>query len=196
MDDTTPVNDSPQAANRRTATRLLLAATLMFGFGYALVPLYDVFCEITGLNGKTGRISSADAEQLVVDEARTVTVEFVTNVNAGMPWDFRPVKSQIEVHPGAETVVEFEATNFAQWAVTGNAVPSVSPNSAARYFNKTECFCFTQQALAPGETRTMPVRFVVDPGLPGDVTVLTLGYTFFESMEASASAVPVAAPES
>jgi cytochrome c oxidase assembly protein subunit 11 len=179
---------SQQAANRRTARKLLVVTGLMFGFGYALVPLYDVFCEVTGLNGKTGRLSEAQAAALTVDESRLVTVEFVTNVNAGMPWEFRPVVNRIEVHPGAETVVEFEATNFAQWPVTGNAVPSVSPNSAARYFSKTECFCFTQQLLEAGETREMPVRFVIDPRLPEDVSVLTLGYTFFESLQPAAVA--------
>ena len=90
--------------------------------------------------------------------------------------------NKVAVHPGAETVVEFEAVNVAQYPVTGNAVPSVAPSAAARYFNKTECFCFTQQSLSPGETKTMPVRFVVDPKLPGHVTTVTLAYTFFESL--------------
>ncbi len=174
-------SDDLKRANRRTVTRLLLATVVMFGFGYALVPLYDVFCEITGLNGKTGRLSAEQATQTTVDESRTVTVEFVTSVNAGMPWEFRPLVNKVQVHPGAETVVEFEAVNTAQWPITGNAVPSVAPNAAARYFSKTECFCFTQQSLAAGEARTMPVRFVVDPKLPANVTVLTLAYTFFES---------------
>ena len=161
----------------------------MFGFGYALVPLYNVFCEITGLNGKTGRLSATEAAVVQVDETRYVTVEFVTSVNGGMPWDFKPLVNKVRVHPGAETTVEFEATNFAQWPVTGSAVPSVAPNAAARYFNKTECFCFTQQALEAGESRTMPVRFVVDPDLPANVEILTLAYTFFESAETASLAV-------
>ncbi|MGR8918609.1 MAG: cytochrome c oxidase assembly protein [Gammaproteobacteria bacterium] len=173
-------------ANRRLVTRLLAATVLMFGFGYALVPLYDVFCEVTGLNGKTGRLSAEQAAATAVDETRLVTVEFVTNVNVGMPWEFRPVQNKIAVHPGAETVVEFEAVNTAAYEVVGSAVPSVAPNSAARYFNKTECFCFTQQTLGPGEAKTMPVRFVVDPKLPDNVTVLTLAYTFFENLETAA----------
>lgn len=172
-----------QEANRRTAVKLLVATCLMFGFGFALVPLYSVFCEITGINGKTGRLSVAQAAQVRVDLNRTVTIEFVTSVNAGMPWEFRPLVSKITVHPGVATTVEFEAKNYAQYPVTGNAVPSVAPNEAARYFNKTECFCFTQQSLGPGETRKMPVRFVVDPKLPERVEVLTLAYTFFESLE-------------
>lgn len=182
-----PSRAEQQKANRRTLRRLLVLTCIMFGFGYALVPLYDVFCEITGLNGKTGRLSQSQADELVVDDTRTVTIEFVTNVSADLPWDFSPAVGKVEVHPGAETVVYFEATNHAQWAVIGSAVPSVSPNAAARYFSKTECFCFTQQSLAAGETRTMPVRFVVDPRLPADVTVLTLGYTFFESMDQTAA---------
>jgi cytochrome c oxidase assembly protein subunit 11 len=174
---------TPHSANRRTVVKLLTLTCLMFGFGYALVPLYDVFCEVTGLNGKTGRLSGAAAAQAEVDPDRIVTVEFVTSVNAGMPWEFKPLVRKIRVHPGAATTVEFEATNYAQYPVTGNAVPSVAPNEAARYFNKTECFCFTQQSLGPGESRTMPVRFVVDARLPERVEVLTLAYTFFESVE-------------
>ena len=185
-----------QTANRRTVTRLLLATTVMFAFGYALVPLYNVFCEVTGLNGKTGRLSAAQAAATQVDDGRLVTVEFVTSVDAGMPWEFKPMVNKIKVHPGAETQVEFEATNYAQYAVTGNAVPSVAPNTAARYFNKTECFCFRQQALGAGESRTMPVRFVVDPKLPAHVEVLTLGYTFFEAITTSATAEPLLPPRS
>ena len=175
-------------AIRRTAARLALATCVMFGFGYALVPLYNVFCEVTGLNGKTGRLTAEAAAGVGIDQSRLVTVEFVTNVGAGMPWEFKPLVSKVRVHPGAETQVEFEASNQASFAVTGSAVPSVAPNAAARYFSKTECFCFTQQSLEPHESRTMPVRFVVDPRLPRDVEVLTLAYTFFESVSASASA--------
>lgn len=187
--------DEMARANRRTVSRLLLATVVMFGFGYALVPLYDVFCDITGLNGKTGRLSATEAAATRVDETRLVTVEFVTSVNAGMPWEFRPLVNKVAVHPGAETVVEFEAINVAQYPVTGNAVPSVAPSAAARYFNKTECFCFTQQSLSPGEAKTMPVRFVVDPKLPDHVTVVTLAYTFFESLNTGSTvSAAVAAP--
>jgi cytochrome c oxidase assembly protein subunit 11 len=175
-------SSAQQTANRRTVTQLALVTALMFGFGYALVPLYNVFCEITGLNGKTGRLSAEVASRVVADESRLITVEFVTNVNAGMPWEFRPLVNKIQVHPGAETTVHFEARNIAHMAMSGSAVPSVAPSSAARYFSKTECFCFTQQLLGPEETRTMPVRFIVDPRLPDDVKVLTLAYTFFESL--------------
>jgi cytochrome c oxidase assembly protein subunit 11 len=186
-------------ANRRIAKRLLLVTFAMFAFGYALVPLYNVFCEVTGLNGKTGRLSVAQAAEAEtrIDESRWVTVEFVTNVSAGMPWEFKPMVNKVKVHPGVETLAHFEAVNYAQFPVTGSAVPSVAPSAAARYFNKTECFCFTQQALNAGETRLMPVRFVVDPKLPQNVKVLTLAYTFFESVDTAAN-VPFtrAAPQS
>ena len=182
------MSDLPQkSANRRTVTKLALATCVMFSFGYALVPLYNVFCTVTGLNGKTGRLTEAQAAALPVDESRSVTVEFVTSVDAQMPWDFKPLVNKVVVHPGVETQVEFEVHNWDQGSIDGNAVPSVAPNTVAKYFKKTECFCFTQQTLAAGETRRMPVRFVVDPRLPPEVTVLTLGYTFFQSLKPTAT---------
>ena len=182
------MSDLPQkSANRRTVTKLALATCVMFSFGYALVPLYNVFCTVTGLNGKTGRLTEAQAAALPVDESRSVTVEFVTSVDAQMPWDFKPLVNKVVVHPGVETQVEFEVHNWNSGSIDGNAVPSVAPNTVAKYFKKTECFCFTQQTLAAGETRRMPVRFVVDPRLPPEVTVLTLGYTFFQSLKPTAT---------
>ena len=183
-------------ANRRTVTKLVLATFVMFSFGYALVPLYNVFCTITGLNGKTGRLTEVQAEALTVDNSRSITVEFVTNVDAQMPWEFKPLVNKVVVHPGVETQVEFEVHNWDVGAVAGQAVPSVAPNTVAKYFKKTECFCFTQQTLAANETRRMPVRFVVDPRLPREVTVLTLGYTFFQSLQPIASNVQAAKPRS
>ena len=184
------------AANRRTVIKLVLATCIMFSFGYALVPLYNVFCTITGLNGKTGRLTEAQAAALPVDESRSITVEFVTNVDAQMPWDFKPLVNKVVVHPGVETQVEFEVHNWDVGSVNGQAVPSVAPNTVAKYFKKTECFCFTQQTLAAGETRRMPVRFIVDPRLPREVTVLTLGYTFFQALQPAASNAEAAQPRS
>lgn len=178
--------NNEQAANRRLAVKLLGITVAMFGFGYALVPLYSVFCDITGLNGKTGRLSAAAANALGVDTSRSITVEFVTNVDTRLPWDFKPTVSRVVVHPGSETAVTFEAVNKAQIAITGHAVPSVAPNAAARYFSKTECFCFTEQRLGPGESRKMPVRFIVDPKLPANIEILTLAYTFFEAADNAA----------
>lgn len=170
-------------ANKRLGYKLLILTAVMFGFGYALIPLYDVFCDITGLNGKTGRITAQAADSTAIDRDRTVMVEFVTSTSGSLPWDFRAKVARVSVHPGEETEVLFEAVNRAQFPIIGHAVPSVAPNSAARYFNKTECFCFTEQELAPGESKDMPVRFVVDPKLPAHVRVLTLAYTFFEAPE-------------
>lgn len=178
--------DPIEVANKRLGVKLLVLTVAMFGFGYALVPLYNVFCDITGLNGKTGRLSVANAQALVIDRDRSVTVEFVTSTSGSLPWDFKPTVAKISVHPGEQTEAMFVAVNHAQYPITGHAVPSVAPNSAAKYFNKTECFCFTQQKLAAGEAKEMPVRFVVDPKLPAHVRTLTLAYTFFEAPEVAA----------
>lgn len=188
--------DSQQRATRRTVIKLVLATCVMFSFGYALVPLYNVFCTITGLNGKTGRMTEAQAAAVPADLSREVTVEFVTNVDAQMPWNFKPLVNKVVVHPGVETQVEFEVHNWDAGRIDGNAVPSVAPNTVAKYFKKTECFCFTQQTLAAGETRRMPVRFVVDPRLPPEVKVLTLGYTFFQSLKPVAENAGAALPRS
>ena len=175
--------EATKRSTRKLVTGLCVLTLAMFGFGYALVPLYNVFCEITGLGGKTGRLSEEVAELTEADKSRLVTVEFVTNVNSALPWEFRPKVAKVSVHPGAETLVFFEAVNNEAHAITGHAVPSVAPNAMARYLNKTECFCFTQQVLAAGETKNMPVKFVVDPKLPEHVRTLTLAYTFFEAQE-------------
>ena len=166
--------------NRRTA-RLLAALTLaMFAFGFALVPLYDVFCDITGLNGKTGRVEAAALDEQV-DESRDITVQFVTSVNGTLPWEFAAQSRQMTVHPGAVYEAFFTARNLSQTATVGQAVPSVSPNTAAAHFNKTECFCFTRQSFAAGESKLMPVRFVIARNLPEHVRTITLSYTFFDA---------------
>ncbi len=165
--------------HRRLIGRLVLVVCAMFAFGYALVPLYQVFCEITGVNGKTGRVESAAALAGEVDETRLVTVEFVASVNTGLPWRLQPRVKKMRVHPGALTEVEFLAENLSGAVRTGQAVPSVSPGEASKYFYKTECFCFTSQQLAGGEVRAMPVRFIVDAKLPAHIRSLTLSYTFF-----------------
>ncbi|MBI2992930.1 MAG: cytochrome c oxidase assembly protein [Gammaproteobacteria bacterium] len=177
-------------ANRKTALKLAGCALAMFGFGYALVPIYDAFCDITGLNGRTGELSAAEAAAIKPDPGRTVTVEFDTNVNGQLPWAFRPLQRSVQVNPGEVTLVLFVAQNDSGRMVVGQAVPSVAPAKASPYFNKTECFCFTQQTLAPGERREMPVRFVVDPQIPRDVSTLTLSYTFFEVPENLRDSVP------
>lgn len=169
-------------ANRRLAVKLLGITGLMFGFGYALVPLYNVFCEVTGINGKTGQLSAAEADAMMPDLSREVTVEFVTSVGAGLAWQFSAPAQKIVVHPGVVTAVEFEVTNNAGRDMIGQAIPSVAPSTAARYFSKTECFCFNQQPLAAGRVNKLPVRFIIDPKLPIEVQTVTLGYTFFEAV--------------
>jgi len=168
-------------ANRRTVTRLVMVVLAMFGFGFALVPLYDVFCQVTGLNGKTGRIELEQALGEKVDEQRLVTVEFLATVNSDLPWEFGPVVKKVKVHPGEVTEVKYFARNMTDNPITGQAVPSLAPGQAARFFNKTECFCFTQQTLGPREAREMPLRFVVDPDLPAEVRTVSLSYTFYQA---------------
>jgi len=169
-----------QAANNRVVKRLGIAAVAMFGFGFALVPLYNVFCDITGINGKTGRIELEAALSQKVDEERLVTVEFVASVNSDLPWEFRPVTRRVKVHPGEVTEVHYFARNKIDKMVTGQAIPSLAPGLAAKYFNKTECFCFTRQILQPNESKDMPLRFIVDPQLPEEVRTVSLSYTFFQ----------------
>lgn len=166
-----------------TARKLFVFAIAMFGFGYALVPLYDVFCDVTGLNGKTGEISAESVSELVIDYDRTVTVQFDTNINSALPWKLKAVDKKLVVHPGELTEAVFIAVNTSSSEVTGQAVPSVSPSQASLFFNKTECFCFTRQTLAGHEQKEMVVRFVVETGLPKKISTLTLSYTFFVAQE-------------
>ncbi len=152
----------------------------MFGFGFALVPLYDVFCDITGLNGKTGRVEAAEIDASSrVDESRTIAVRFITSTNSGLPWSFEAIDKKMEVHPGQVYEAMFRVRSASDKVTLGQAVPSVSPGLAAKYFNKTECFCFTQQELAARETRDMPVQFVIGTGISEDIEEVTLSYTFF-----------------
>jgi cytochrome c oxidase assembly protein subunit 11 len=159
--------------------KLAMIPLLMFGFGFALVPLYDVFCDITGLNGKTGRIEASEIDPGLVDTSRLIEVRFLANTNTGLPWNFEPLVKKMEVHPGQLYEAVFRVRSTSDKTTLGQAVPSVSPGLAAEYFNKTECFCFTQQELAGKETRDMPLRFVVGIGISKDIEQITLSYTFF-----------------
>lgn len=171
-----------QADNRRLARKLAAIALAMVGFGYLLVPLYRVYCELTGFNGAaTSRAAYSDAALRKVDTTRWVTVEFVATTNAGVPWEFRPDTVRLRVHPGDMVLTRFHARNLGQAAMVGQAIPSVTPGRAAAYFHKIECFCFSRQPLAPGEQKELPLQFQVDPALPADVGTLTLSYTFFEA---------------
>ncbi|MHC5347274.1 cytochrome c oxidase assembly protein [Metapseudomonas furukawaii] len=162
---------------RRLVGRLLLLVVAMFGFGFALVPIYDVMCQAFGINGKTaGAYQGVQSE----DQQRQVRVQFLATNAAGMSWEFRPRADDLVVHPGASNEMLFVAYNPSDKPMTAQAIPSVAPSKAAAFFHKTECFCFTQQVLQPGERIEMPVRFIVDRDLPADVHHLTLAYTLFD----------------
>ena len=164
-------------ANQQTLTKLLVVAVMMFGFGYAMVPFYRALCDALGLNS----VIKADVvTNTQVDTGRFLTIEFDSNLRSDLPWTFTPVEKSVRIHPGALTQVTYEVRNRSDRTVTGQAIPSFGPQLAGRYFKKLDCFCFTQQTLAPGEVRLMPVVFVVEPGLPQDVNTVTLSYTFFE----------------
>lgn len=170
----------------KTTGALALMAVGMFGFGYLLVPLYDKFCEITGIGGRTGDAVVEETLSDQVDYSRLVTVHFDANVNSALPWRFEPTERMMEVHPGKLYETTYIAFNRSDHPVVAQAVPSVSPGQAALYFNKTECFCFTEQLLGPGESRDMPVRFVVDPNLPRRTDLVTLSYIIYKNDEATA----------
>lgn len=178
--------------NRRTLGILLgTLALVMFGFGYLLVPLYDVMCEWSGQN-RVGEAAQAKNSQ--VDKSRLVTIEFDTNINR-LPWQFKAHQNSIQVHPGELQHVVFEVRNTVDRPVSGQAIPSYGPAYTAQFFQKLDCFCFSQQTLRAGEVREMPVVFVIDPALPADVKTITLSYTFFEvdGKQESAPAKPVGA---
>jgi len=171
-------------SNNKTVKQLLLVVVAMFGFGFALVPLYDVFCDITGLNGKTNS-TAATYDASGIDKSRIVKVQFITRNAKGIPWEFEPVINEIEVHPGEMKLVSFYAKNNATHDIIGQAVPSVSPGLAANYFHKIECFCFTQQPLEAGKDVEMSLQFYVDLELPEDIKTLTLSYTLYDITEKS-----------
>jgi cytochrome c oxidase assembly protein subunit 11 len=171
------------AENKRMLRKLLVIAAGMFAFGYALVPFYEKICEVTGVRDLLRPDEVAKNTQ--VDRTRRVTIEFDANLH-NLQWTFKPLQANVVAHPGEFVHVMYEVTNTAQRPVSGQAIPSYGPALAAQYFKKMECFCFTKQTFGPGESRKMPVVFVVDPALPGDVNTITLSYTFFEVAGASA----------
>lgn len=174
------------ADNRRMLGKLLVVALLMFGFGYALVPMYRAICDALGINvlslSEQKRIDAAAGRgtrsNTQVDTTRTITVEF--DANARGPWDFRPAVASVQVHPGELATVMYEFRNKQDRTMAAQAIPSYAPQQAMAHFNKLECFCFNEYTLQPGESKQWPVAFVIDPKLPKDVTTITLSYTFFE----------------
>ncbi len=164
----------------KMALQLGAVALAAFGFGFALVPLYDVLCEITGY-GSPRNLTTASAQPDAVDESRVVTVEFLAELPTVGKWNFRPVVASMQVTPGKLYSADFIAENLSGRATTGQAIPDVAPSKASAYFHKTECFCFTPQHFEAGQSRSMPVRFFVDPALPKYVDRITLSYTFYDT---------------
>lgn len=175
--------------NRKMLGKLLVIALLMFGFGYALVPVYKQMCEVLGINVLTQSDGMVEYDKNTqVDKSRTVLVEL--DGNAQGPWRFRPTTRSISVHPGELATVMYEVVNTQDRAVQAQAIPSYAPQSATPYFSKVECFCFKQQTLGPKEAKQMPVVFFIDPKLPREVKTITLSYTFFEIAGTQAAAKP------
>ena len=178
------MNDSIERKNRKLVIKLVTIAIAMFGFGYALVPIYDVFCDITGINGKTDKVA-ASAVQYDIDREREITMEFITSLNESAPMVFKAEKKKMRIQPGQYYTVNFYAENRTDKVLVARAIPSVSPGLAAEYLKKTECFCFSEQKFMPGEGKTMPVRFVINPELPERYKTITLSYTFFDITDQS-----------
>ncbi len=177
-------NSNQPPGNLALAGRLLILAVAMFGFGFLLVPVYDAFCEITGLGGKTNKTAAVVVDS--VDEERSIDLGFATTVNGYAPWVFESEVEQMTIHPGGIYETIFVATNLTNQHKTAQAVPSVSPAEASKYFKKLECFCFDTQDFTPGETKHMPVRFIVESRLPDHIDTITLSYTFFDVARVSA----------
>ena len=180
--------------NWRMAGKLVVVAVVMVGFGYAMVPMYRSICEALGINvlslseRDVPGNSKATPANTQIDTSRTITVEF--DANASGPWDFKPAKRYVDVHPGELTTVMYEFRNAQNRTMAAQAIPSYAPKQATPYFNKLECFCFNQYTLAAGESKQWPVVFVIDPKLPKDVKTITLSYTFFEVVGGVAVATP------
>lgn len=176
--------------------RMLLVIGGAFVFAFALVPVYRIACEkVFGIKLAQGPAGEQKVVGMRADTQRTVTVQFDGTVNSSLLWGFHPNQASMQVHPGELNSATYWAKNESDHAIVGNAAPAISPNTASGYFNKTECFCFTQQLLQAGESRQMPVRFIIDPALPADVKTVTLSYTFYQNDAATAAlAKPMLAP--
>ena len=188
-----------QSDNARMVGKLLVITVLMFGFGYALVPIYKAICTALGINVLalsdevvSGRAVDAGKINTQVDKSRTITVEF--DANARGIWKFKPAVSSLEVHPGELTTVMYEFTNIQDRTMVAQAIPSYAPMQAMAHFNKVQCFCFNEYTMKAGETKQWPVVFVIDSKLPKDVNTITLSYTFFE-VGGKVPAAPLAAHE-
>jgi len=168
-------------ANRTTAIKAVVVTVGMFGFGFALVPLYSLVCQAFGLNGQTQRITEVSLQQMPVDKTRQITVRMDAHTNTRLPWQFEANQRSVTIHPGEMTRISYRARNMSGSAITGQAIYSVTPIEAAMYFKKTDCFCFKRQLLKSGEEKDMPVVFVVDQDLPAGINNITLSYTFLRA---------------
>ncbi len=178
-------------SNKKLLLVLCLTVIGMFGFGFAMIPLYNTLCKSLGINGKTDPNSYVQSG--VIDLSRSIRVEFTTNNNNYLAWDFYPRLRHIQLHPGENILIYFEAQNNSGKQMTVQAIPSVSPSTAAKHLKKTECFCFTRQTFIPGQHRAMPVLFHLDTQLPKDINTITLSYTLFDTtgLKNSLSSGPV-----
>lgn len=192
-DRLTPEAAEVRSENATMVRKLVVVALLMFGFGWALIPIYRKICEVTGINLLTNKDPRAAelAANTQVDTSRKIIVEF--DANRQGPWRFKPQVNHMEVHPGQLVHVEYDLVNLEARPMAGQAIPSYAPLQSAQYFQKLECFCFKQQTLEAGQTRKFPVVFFIDPKLPKDVTQITLSYTFFEVPGAVVPARPAQA---
>lgn len=179
------MNKDVKQKNTRLVRTLALVAVGMFGFGYALVPLYDVMCDVVLKKEKPGIPVADEGVSYKVNKNREIAVEFMTTVNESAPMVFRPETKKLIIHPGEYYTVNFYAENKTDNVMVAQAIPSISPGPAAEYFKKTECFCFTEQTFKAREARTLPVRFVVNPEIPEQYKTITLAYTFFDNTERS-----------
>lgn len=165
--------------NKRLLIILSTIGVGMFFFGYALVPLYNAMCNAWGINGKSPM--RADGNSFTIDKSRTITVQFLGNTNANLPWEFRPTINSLQIHPGENAKFSFYAKNLSDHTMTVQAIPSITPGLAAKHLKKTECFCFTQQTFLSHQAMQMDVIFHIDTELPKDINTVTLSYTLFEA---------------
>jgi cytochrome c oxidase assembly protein subunit 11 len=177
--------DERKRSNRKLIRSLVIMTAGSFAFGWALIPLYDVLCKVAGIGNAEAKEGPALVKE-AVDPNREVTIEFVADPASVGSFEFRPKIASMRVHPGKLYDTEFYARNLTQVASVAQAVPSISPSVAGKYFHKTECFCFSPQRFGVGEGRDMPVRFIIDPQLPANVDKVTLAYTFFDTTQSAA----------
>ncbi|MEZ8492135.1 cytochrome c oxidase assembly protein [Vibrio splendidus] len=194
QDKKQPKRLSNKRSTKKLTGYLVLGVVAMFGFGFALVPLYDVMCEALGINGKTNTVSAVQPQGMQPDYSRTVRVEFMSHIKPDMPWQFSPEVRVLEVHPGEVVQTNYIAKNLSGASLVGQAVPSVSPGMGATYFNKMECFCFNQQPLDGHKSAEMGLIFYIEPDIPESIHTLTLSYTLFNITNEVGAAVNKSEP--